>query len=97
MTYDDLPKEILDIIFNYAFAKCEKCKLLHNFDNLTSKCRIFEYKNVFQDEYWNRDEMIAFQIICTQCIFEYSGKIIVNLRDNTYCWIKDYDISKEYK
>ncbi len=94
MTYDDLPKEILDIIFDYAFAKCEKCKLIYNFDYLTKNCRIFEYKNVFQDEYWNRDEMVAFQTICKSCIFQYSGKIIVNLHDNTYCWIKDYDISK---
>ena len=94
MTYDDLPKELLDIILEYAFGECEKCNKIYNFDQLTKNCRIFEYKNVFQDDYWNRDEMVSFQLICKSRNFVDSGKVIVNLRDNTYCWIKDYDISK---
>ncbi len=88
----NLPEELVEIIISYTYGKCDQCKQLIHFDNLTYNCRIFEYKNVFQDEFWNPDDenMRKFNLICKPCIHDYGNKIIINLHNNTYCWIQDY-------
>ncbi len=97
MIFSSLPKELKDKIFNYAFGKCNLCKKYMHYSNVINNCRIFEYKNVFQDDYWNKEEMLNFSLICKTCVKEFHGKIIVNLKDNTYMWIKDYDKDKQFK
>ena len=91
MIFANLPLELIDIIFDFSVGKCSKCHKFYNFDNLKRNCRIFEYKNVFQDEFWNKDEIMNFSSICKKCISKFSGKIIVNLKENNYTWIKDFD------
>jgi len=97
MIFSSLPKELKEITLSFAFGKCNICHKYIHYSNLIHNCRIFEYKNVFQDDYWNKEEMIKFNLICKPCIKEFTGKIIVNFKDNTYYWIKDYDINKQFK
>ena len=47
--------------------------------------------------YSDEEEMLNFSLICKTCVKEFHGKIIVNLKDNTYMWIKDYDKDKQFK
>ena len=97
-------------IINNAEIKNLKNKLNH-FRYIHNKERLGAVKNwnkliklskgdyiwlLHQDEYWNKDEIITFHSICKQCITSFGGKIIVNFKDNTYFWIKDYDTDKEY-
>ena len=96
MIFTSLPKELKEIVYSYAFGECNLCHKCIHYSNLVHNCRIFEYRNVFQDEYWNKDEIITYRSICKQCITSFGGKIIVNFKDNTYFWIKDYDTDKEY-
>ncbi len=90
--FKKLPKDIIDYIISFALDKCNKCNKIYNFQSLDRNCRIFKYRNVFQDEYWddNNDEIVTYDLICKDCIKNYSGKIIVNFTSNTYIWIKDY-------
>ena len=92
MNFTEFPKELNTLIQSFAFGECNKCYKYYHFTELTNKCIIFEYRNVFQDEYWMKDddEICEYNLICKNCIHMHDGKIIVNLRDNTYCWIKDY-------
>jgi hypothetical protein len=94
MIFTSLPKELKEIVYSYAFGECNLCHKCIHYSNLVHNCRIFEYRNVFQDEYWNKDEIITLRSICKQCITSFGGKIIVNFKDNTYFWIKDYDTDK---
>lgn len=97
MILTDLPKELSKIIYSFAFGECNLCTKFIHFSELIRNCQIFEYKNVFQDEYWNNEEIINFNCICKTCIENFKGKIIVNFKDNTYLWIKDYDNNKQFK
>ena len=97
MIFSDLPKELKKIIYSFAFGNCDLCKKYIHFSDLIHNCRIFEYKNVFQDEYWNKEEIMNYNSICKECMASFKGKIIVNFKDNTYLWIKDYDNDKQFK
>lgn len=83
-----IPSEIIEKIIEYKFGKCEKCKKYTHFDELTKNCRIFEYRSVFHDDFWSYDNIYNFDLICEKCVNKHTGKVIINLRDNTYSWIQ---------
>jgi len=83
----DLPNELQRYIFDFAYGKCDKCKKYIHFEELTNRCRIFQYKSVFDVDYYI-DDSESFNLICKNCIKEYKGKVIINLNSNTYSWIE---------
>lgn len=83
-----IPDEIINTIITFCFGECEKCKEIIHFSKLTKNCRMFEYRNAFHDDFWSYDNIYNFNLVCEYCIKKYSGKVIINFENCTYCWLK---------
>ena len=88
MNYTKIPEDVVNLIIEFAFGNCEKCKKYIHFSNLTRNCRIFEYRSVFHDDYWSYDNIFNFNIICNECVEKHTGKVLINLENCTYSWIQ---------
>lgn len=91
MNLTNIPIDILNFhILKFAFGKCDKCEKDCHFKELVSDCKIFKYKNVFQDDYDFDEEIERFSLICKNCVKcykSYNGRFIINLEVNRYKWI----------
>lgn len=86
-----IPIDIVNIIIEFAFKKCEKCNEIKHFTELNTNCRIFEYMSVFDDCFCEEKTFENFNVICKKCIKKYEGNIIIDFGNNSYSWIKDYN------
>jgi hypothetical protein len=71
MYYDVLPIEIIHIIQEYSFAKCQNCNQIKQFDKLQHKIKIFKYKSIFDIDYDFPRFLNHYKLICNGCVKNY--------------------------
>ncbi len=84
-----IPEEIINYILTFIIDTCQKCKKTYHKDYLINKCRIFEYRTVFDDYFSNEKEVFYFRCICKPCIRTFKENYIININNNTYKWVKN--------
>lgn len=71
MLFNKLPIEIMHIIEEYIFGKCENCNQLKHFNVLQSKIKIFKYKSIFDIDYDFPRFVNYYKVICNACVKNY--------------------------
>jgi hypothetical protein len=89
MNYDLLPEDVTRYIFTFIFAKCERCNKYCHFSKLRKNCKIFIYKSVFQDDHGFDEVIDSFDIICYDCIKEYTYKGVISFNNYIFKWVKN--------
>lgn len=80
----DLPFELKEIIKEYIFTNCSKCKNKYHINNLKIDCTVFGYISVFSDDYdlWmeDRNDLFIHKYLCKNCINYYhrNGFVVKN-------------------
>jgi hypothetical protein len=89
MNYDLLPLDVAKYIFTFTCGKCEKCNKYYHFSKLRKNCKIFVYKNVFQDDYGFDEVIDSFDLICCYCIKTYTSKGVISFNNYIFKWVKN--------
>ena len=71
MLCNKLPIEVIHIIEEYIFGKCNSCNQLKHFNVLQSKIKIFKYKSIFDIDYDFPRFIHYFDKICNSCVKDY--------------------------
>ena len=84
-----IPEDLINNILSFIIDTCDKCKNEYHKDNLIHKCRIFNYRSIFDDYFYTNKEVFNFRCICKSCIKTFKERYIININNNTYKWVKD--------
>jgi len=63
-----IPNDLHPIIFDFYFAKCQKCNQLREYHQIETNCNIYNYKSVFDNDYFLNQPIKKYGILCKPCI-----------------------------
>ena len=63
-----IPNDLHYIIFDFYFAKCQKCNKIKEYYQIETNCKICNYKSVFDDDYFLNVPIKEYKILCKSCI-----------------------------
>lgn len=74
-----IPNDLIPVIKNYLYGKCNKCNKNCEFWELNKNCIIYKYYSIYEDDFYMQKNPKKYKYLCNKC-----KNLYYHCKDNNY-------------